>query len=295
MCSFQYQISRGFGYQTQRAIKGTLVGTASTLCITWLVMLIFGDDLIRLSGDVVICVLSFCLIIGANLVFVGRRRTTTSIVPMAKEPSSLRVFDNSDTFWFFPQILPPKDRAQEEDATGGAQDTSIPNTRGRTDLHREASSSRVLLSTATTVLYGLLYVFVLVPLFSTWSDQQQFLFRVVIHPLVVLTGEHVLREVAAMPSNQSAIVKCTNVMAYDIYFKLIGRVLVAAQADPLLMNITVIVIGIQELIMRITHLPKKRWIRRSLYDLPPMTAEAERRFLGVLAIDNVSSMQVRGG
>ena len=77
--------------------------------------------------------------------------------------------------------------------------------------------------------------------------------------------------------------------------QVVGRLLVASQTDKILMNITVIVIGIQELIMRVTYLPKKRWMRRNLYGLPPMTAEAEGRFLGVLAIDNVSSMQVCGG
>ena len=105
----------------------------------------------------------------------------------------------------------------------------------------------------------------------------------------------VLREAAAMPSDQSPIVKCTSVMCFDVYFQLVGRLLVAAQTDPLLTNITVIVISIQELLMRVTYLPKKRWIRRNVYGLPPMTAEAEGRFLGVLAIDNVSSMQVRAG
>ena len=53
-----------------------------------------------------------------------------------------------------------------------------------------------------------------------------------------------------------------------------------------------VLVGIQELIMRVTYLPKKKWLRRRLYRLPPMTSEAEGRFLGVLAIDNMSSMQV---
>ena len=255
-------------------------------------MLLYGDDVFQLGGDFVIYVLSMLLIMWTNTIFVGRRKTTTSIVPMSSEASSLRQ-DLPP-----PQILSPKDEAKEAGTSGGAQDqdTSITNTHDRTDHSRdEASGSRALLSTVTTLLYIVLYVFALVPLFSTWSDEGQFLFRILVHPLIVLTGEMVLREVAAMPSSQSPIVKCTSVMGYDIYFQLVGRLLVASQTDPLLMNVTVIVIGMQELMIRTTYLPKKRWIRRRLYGLPPMTAEEEGRFLGVLAIDNVSSMQVDGG
>ena len=104
-----------------------------------------------------------------------------------------------------------------------------------------------------------------------------------------------LREVAATPSDKPALVKCAGIIGFDLYFQLVGRLLVTAQTDETLAYITVVLIGVQELVIKVTYLPKKKWLRRHLYGLPPMTAEEEGRYLGVLGIDNTSSMQVREG
>ena len=104
-----------------------------------------------------------------------------------------------------------------------------------------------------------------------------------------------LRDVAATPSDKPAIIKCANIIGFDAYFQLVGRLLVTAQTDETLAYATVVLISVQELIIRVTYLPKKRWLRRYLNGLPPMTAEEEGRFLGVLGIDNMSSMQVCEG
>ena len=104
-----------------------------------------------------------------------------------------------------------------------------------------------------------------------------------------------LREVAATPSDKPALVKCAGIIGFDLYFQLVGRLLVTAQTDETLAYITVVLIGVQELVIRVSYLPKKRWLRRHFYNLPPMTAEEEGRFLGVMGIDNTSSMQVREG
>ena len=144
-------------------------------------------------------------------------------------------------------------------------------------------------------VYNFLYVFVIVPLFMTLTELQKLAFRLVVHPAVVVTGEMALREVAAAPSDKPAIIKCAAIIGFDAYFQLVGRLLVTAQTDETLAYATVVLIGVQELIIRVSYLPKKRWLRRHLYGLPPLTAEEEGRFLGVLGIDNMSSMQVCEG
>ena len=68
------------------------------------------------------------------------------------------------------------------------------------------------------------------------------------------------------------MIKCVNIIGFDAYFQLIGRLLVTAQTDEALAYVTVVTIGVQELIIRVSLLPKKRWLRRHLYRLPPMTA-----------------------
>ena len=260
-------------------MKGTFAGIACTLCITWVVFQIYGNDLFRRSGDIVISLLSVFTTFVTQTIFVGRRKTGTSIVPVSKDPSC------------------PVDEANGVGRTDGASDASSANTQDRSGNRRDqqAKARQLLFSSAVNVTYIAVYVFYVVPLYGTWSSVDQFLFRVFVHPMVLLTGEMALREVAVMPSNTSPLLKCTNIMGYDIYFQLVGRLLVAAQTNPFLANITIIVVSVQEFIMRISHIPKKKWMRRNLLRLPPMTAEEEGRFLGVLAIDNVSAMQVRWG
>ena len=143
--------------------------------------------------------------------------------------------------------------------------------------------------------YMCLYMFLIVPLFMILTDLQKLAFRLVVHPAVVVTGEMVLREVAAAPSDTPPIINCAGIISFDMYFQLVGRLLVTAQTDETLAYITVVLIGVQEMVIRVSYLPKKRWLRRHLYGLPPLTAEEEGRFLGVLGIDNMSSMQVCEG
>ena len=266
-----YQISRGFGYQTPRAIKGTLAGWASAGLVTWVGLLIFGDEVSRFGGDVVMPVVGNFAIIVCQMLFVGRRKVTTTVAPATA-------------------LIAPAP------AEGGNDDTSTqddPAGEGG-DQPKQESGSQMLWGVVITLLYCTLYAFVIVPLFMTLSDLQKLAFRLVVHPLVVVTGEMALREVAAAPSDKPPLIKCAAIIAFDVYFQLVGRLLVTAQTDETLAYITVVLIGVQELAIRTSYLPKK-WLRRHFYNLPPMTAEEEGRFLGVLGIDNTSSMQVGEG
>ena len=282
-----YQISRGFGYQTPRAIKGTLAGLASAGLVMWVVFLIFGDELARVGGDVAIGAVGITAVIVCQMLFVGRRKVTAAVVP--RRPT-FRMLTVDSTRAQAPAEEVDGTRAQDDPASKGG------------DQPKQEGSSQVLviLSNFILILYVFLYVFVIVPLFMTMTDLQKLTFRLVVHPAVVVTGkmvlrEVVLREVAAAPSDKLAIIKCAGIIAFDMYFQMVGRLLVTAQTDETLAYITVVLIGVQELVIKVTYLPKKKWLRRHLYGLPPMTAEEEGRYLGVLGIDNTSSMQVREG
>lgn len=255
-------ISRGFGYQTPRFIKGALAGTGSTLLAMLIVLLSFQDDVFRFAGDLVACFMGHMAIVGCNIFFVGQRKVNTAVVPAS----------------------PQEARSGKTGAVGTTDVCSKPE-------EKAVTNRLVLISNVISLIYCLLYAFQIIPLFQTLTSEGRLLFRIIVHPLVVLTGEMLLREVAAAPSDKPPLINCCNIINFDMYFQLVGRFVVAAQTDETLTNITVIVIGLQELIARMMYLPQKRWLRRNVYRLPPMTAEAEGRFLGVLAIDNMSSMQ----
>ena len=239
----------------------------------WVGFLIFGDDLLRLGGDVVISMVGAILAVVCNMLFVGRRKVTAAVAPaLAQAPPVLDHAPAEGGDGTSTQDEPPGKGADQPEKGGGFQ------------LHE-------ILSLITMMLYIFLYAFVIVPLFMTLTDLQKLVFRLLVHPAVVVTGEMALREVAATPSNKSLLIKCAAIIGFDNYFQLVGRLLVIAQIDETLAYITVVVIGVQELIIRVSYLPKKRWLRRHLHRMPPMTAEEEGRFLGVLAIDNMSSMQ----
>ena len=72
-------------------------------------------------------------------------------------------------------------------------------------------------------------------------------------------------------------------------FQLMGRCLVAGQEDKVLANAMVAIVALQELITRITYIPKHELLRRLLGE-PPMTNDEKRRFLNVVAMDSVSSV-----
>jgi len=95
--------------------------------------------------------------------------------------------------------------------------------------------------------------------------------------------------VASQASDTSLLIKCMNMINFDQYFQLIGRMLVASQ-DGDLANYMVILVALQEFSMRITYIPKQRLVRR-LLGLGEMHDEERARFLEVMAIDNASSMQ----
>mmetsp|Transcript_17341 Transcript_17341/g.31559 ORF Transcript_17341/g.31559 Transcript_17341/m.31559 type:complete len:294 (+) Transcript_17341:194-1075(+) len=139
------------------------------------------------------------------------------------------------------------------------------------------------------MVYIYAYGFVLIPLYSAWF-KLRFVFRLIIHPLVVISGEAILREVAAMPSENEPLVKCASMLGFDMFFQLVGRFLVNAQESEMQL-VTVVLVGVEEFIMRVTYLPKRRWIRRHVFGLPTISEEQEGRLLGVLAFDNMSSMQ----
>ena len=250
----------------------------------WVVLLIFGDEVLRVGGDVVFVVVGNIAILVCQMLFVGRRKVTATVAPATAQDPTFRT-------------LAPPTLIAPVPAEGGNDDTSTqddPAGKGG-DQPKQEGASQMLWSIVITVLYMMLYAFVIVPLFMTLSDLQKLAFRLVVHPAVVVTGEMALREVAAAPSDKPAIVKCGAIIGFDVYFQLAGRLLVTAQTDETLAYATVVLIGVQELIIRVSYLPKKKWLRCHLYGLPPMTAEEEGRFLGVLGIDNMSSMQVCEG
>ena len=240
--------------------------------MVWIVFLIFGDEVVRVGGDVVITIVGTIVIVVCQMLFVGRRKVTATVAPATA-------------------LIAP---ALAEGGNDGTSTQDDPADKGG-DQPKQEGGSQALWSIVITLLYCMLYAFVIVPLFMTLTDLQKLAFRLVVHPAVVVTGEMALREVAAAPSDKPAIIKCAAIIAFDVYFQLVGRLLVTAQTDETLAYATVVLIGVQELIIRVSYLPKKRWLRRHLYGLPPMTAEEEGRFLGVLGIDNTSSMQVREG
>ena len=245
---------------------------ASSGLAMWVVLLIFGDEVVRVGGDVVIAVVGTIAIVVCQLLFVGRRKVTATVAPATALIAPAPAEGGSD------------DASTQDDPAGEGGDQP-----------KQEGGSQWLWSIVITVIYGFLYAFVVVPLFMTLSDLQKLAFRLVVHPAVVVTGEMALREVAAAPSDKPAIIKCAAIIGFDVYFQLVGRLLVTAQTDETLAYATVVLIGVQELIIRVSYLPKKRWLRRHLYGLPPLTAEEEGRFLGVLGIDNMSSMQVCEG
>ena len=280
----RYQISRGFGYQTPRAIKGTLTGWASLGLVIWVTLLILGDEVSRVGGDVVMTVVGQTVMTVCSMLFVGRRKVTAAVTPVPAQDPTFRMLAAPA-----PSHAPAP--AEEVDGTRTQDD---PAGKGG-DQPKQGGSSQGHLSLVITQLYVFLYIFVIVPLFMTLTDLQKLAFRLVVHPFVVVTGEMALREVAAAPSAKPPLIKCASIIGFDAYFQLVGRLLVTAQTDETLAYITVVLIGVQELAIRVSYLPKKRWLRRHLYNQPPMTAEEEGRFLGVLGIDNMSSMQVREG
>ena len=258
----------------------------------WVGLLIFGDEAFRFFGDMVVGAVCMIAIIVCNLLFVGRRKVTAAIAPTpAQDPTSRTLAAPA------PGHAPsPAEQVETGDGTSTITQHDPPSKGG--DLPKqgaEGGSSQVLRGYFIAIIYVVLYMFVIVPLFMTLTDLQKLAFRLIVHPAVVVTGEMALRELAAAPSAKPPLIKCTNIIGYDMYFQLVGRLLVTAQTDETLAYITVVLIGVQELVIRVSYLPKKRWLRRHIYNLPPMTAEEEGHFLGVLGIDNMSSMQVREG
>mmetsp|Transcript_96731 Transcript_96731/g.276200 ORF Transcript_96731/g.276200 Transcript_96731/m.276200 type:complete len:284 (-) Transcript_96731:331-1182(-) len=139
------------------------------------------------------------------------------------------------------------------------------------------------------------YAFAIVPFFRTFSDYHQVIIRLTLHPLMLMTAEVLLREFARYQPTREQIppfVRCFVIIAVDMFLQLIGRLLVASQ-DPTntLGTASVLLIGIQEFVLRVSYVPKQRWIRKNIWRLPPFTAAEEAEYLGVLGIDNMSSMQ----
>ena len=178
------QISRGFGYQTPRAIKGTLAGWASSGLVMWIGLLIFGDEVARVGGDIVVVVVGAIVIVVCSMQFVGRRKETEGVAPaLASDPSFKTLA--------LPALLTPSPAASAPAGEGGQQP-------------KQGGDYKVLRSLFITVFYAFLYSFVVVPLFMTLPDMHKLAFRLVVHPFVVLTGGLVLRETAAAQSSAGA-------------------------------------------------------------------------------------------
>ena len=47
----------------------------------------------------------------------------------------------------------------------------------------------------------------IVPLFMTLADLHKLVFRLIVHPVVMVTGEMALREVSATPSDTPPLIK----------------------------------------------------------------------------------------
>ena len=151
----------------------------------WVGFLIVGDEVVRVGGDVVITIAGTIAIAVCQLLFVGRRKVTATVAPATA-------------------LIAPAP------AEGGNDDTSTrddPADKGG-DQPKQEGGSKLLWGIVIMVLYAMLYVFVIVPLFMTLTDLQKLAFRLVVHPAVVVTGEMALREVAAAPSETSSHQVC---------------------------------------------------------------------------------------
>jgi len=146
-----------------------------------------------------------------------------------------------------------------------------------------------LAMTAVVCVYTTAYVFFLVPLFRSMNGHTKFYFRVFAHPVIVVTGEAILRTDASHISSTPPQIKALNLILFDMFFQLTGRLMMVSGEEEFA-NILVMVVALQELAMRVSYIPKQRLVRR-LVGLPPMSAEERMRFLEVLSIDSVSSMQ----
>ena len=57
------------------------------------------------------------------------------------------------------------------------------------------------------------YVFYFVPEFKNMNSAQRFWFRLLAHPVIVVTGEVTLRHVASQTSDTSLLIKCMNMVS----------------------------------------------------------------------------------
>ena len=147
-------------------------------------LLIFGDDFLRLGGDVMITVLSTIAIVVCQVLFVGRRKLTAAVAPAPALAHASAPAEGGD------------DNSTQDDTAG----------KGGDQPKKGRSSEAMLFSLLITVLYVFLYMFVIVPLFTTLTDLHKLIFRLVAHPFVVVTGDMVLRKVATTPSDQSPLI-----------------------------------------------------------------------------------------
>jgi len=203
------------------------------------------------------------------MLFVGRRKVATADY-VATAPAHDPTFRTLAS----PALIAPAPAEEGDDDTRAQDDLA-----GKGGGQPNQGGGQPLWGLLVLLFYCLLYVFVIVPLFTTLPDLQKLAFRLFIHPTVVLTGEMVLREVASAPSDKPPLIRCGTIIGFDAFFHLVDRLLVTAQTDETLAYATVVLISVQELIMRVSYLPKKRWLRQHLSRLPPMTAEEEGRFL----------------
>ena len=78
--------------------------------------------------------------------------------------------------------------------------------------------------------------------------------------MMIASGELLLRTLAVF-SDKPPLISCASVISFDLYFQLLGRLLVAAQTNVALNTITVAAIGVQALLLRVTQLPVHKWFR----------------------------------
>ena len=68
---------------------------------------------------------------------------------------------------------------------------------------------------ALVTFFILAYMFYFIPEFKNRNSTQRFWFRLLVHPVIVVTGEVTLRHVASQPSDTPLLIKCMNMINFD--------------------------------------------------------------------------------
>jgi len=293
-------VSRGCGNgQLVRALAGTCICSGVGLFLCWTLHAIFKQSSFSYMQEMVTFLLGMAIFMPLIAVIKGKKKI--SVQPslacesdeeeklLAKPPGSFAAKGTVALALVAPTDVAAQLSAAEktqklpaapmiDQKKGGSKPANGP----------QKSGGMSLWGTILVTSYNIFYIWFLVPHFKNVGATEKVILRLLLHPVVVVSGEMLLRHTASQPSHVPLHIKCMSMINFDQYFQLVGRFLIASQ-EGWRANAVVIVVAVQEFTMRISYIPKQRFVRRVL-GLPPMNKEEQSRFLAVMAIDNASSM-----